>query len=494
MAALAAWITAGCNLAPPYTRAPVATPPAFKELSPEQLKETDGWKLAEPKEGVVRGKWWEMFDDPELNTLEERATVANQNVAVALANFLAARALVKQARSQYFPTVSADPSATTGHQPTVNAPVNGPATSAGSSKAGTYKTFSLPFDASWEPDLWGAIRNTVKAAKYEAQASAADLANMRLTVQAEVAVDYFDLRGQDAQKKILDSTLAAYRDSLNLTQARFHTGIDSDEDVAQAETQLTTAQAQDTDLGILRAQYEHAIATLAGQPASGFSLPVIPFEAKPVAVPFGLPSALLERRPDVAAAERRMAEQNAQIGVAKAAFYPTLTLTGTAGFESTSLSTLANGPAFFWSLGASLAQTIFDGGKRLGATEQARTVYAASVGTYRQTVLTAFQQVEDNLAVLRILSKELREQDAAVKSSARYLALATNRYKLGIDSYLNVITAQATLLSNQRTAATLQTEQITATVQLIEALGGGWDAKQLPPDKKRDAKSAANQK
>jgi NodT family efflux transporter outer membrane factor (OMF) lipoprotein len=456
---------AGCSFAPKYAKPSVQTPAAFKELTPEQSKETDGWKTAEPKDDMIRGQWWEMFHEPELNAFEGQVVVSNQTVAAALANFLAARAVVKQSRSQYFPTVSANPSVTRSRQSSASSPPT----------SSTFTEYSLPFDASWELDFWGRIRNTVKANSLEAQATLADLENVRLTVQAEVAVDYFQLRVVDAQKRLLDATVLAYQESLKLTQAQYDAGLASGQDVAQAETQLNTTLAQATDLGIQRAQLEHAIATLLGKPASSFSIATDPLTAKPVAIPFGVPSQLLERRPDVAAAERRVAEANAQIGVARAAYFPTITLSGSAGYQSTSVENLFSGPGLVWSVGASLAQTLFDAGLRKAVTEQARAKYQGTVANYRQTVLTAFQEVEDNLSTLRILSQELQQQNAAVESSQRYLTFANARCQSGLDSYLDVITAQTALLSNQRTALNLRMEQLTASVQLIKALGGGWD-------------------
>ena len=357
---------------------------------------------------------------------------------------------------------------------------SGSGTGSTSSSTGTFTDYTLPFDATWQPDLFGRIRNTVKSAAYGAQASAADLENTRLTVQAEVAVDYFQLRGQDALKQLLDSTVVAYQQSLDLTKALYETGIDTDEAVAQAETQLEATQAQDTALGIQRAQFEHAIAMLTGQPASTFSIPVEPLKASPPAIPFGVPSQLLERRPDIAAAERLVAQANAQIGIARAAYFPTVTLSAAAGFESSSIANWFTWPSRFFSVGPAAAETIFDAGLRRATVEQYRAQYDETVANYRQAVLTAFQQVEDNLASLRILSVEIQDQDAAVKSAERTLALATDRYKLGLDPYLNVITAQTALLSNQQTAVNLRIQQMTASGGLIEALGGGWDASQLP--------------
>ena len=464
--------------------APWILPPAYKELTPADYKNTDGWKVAQPKDDALRGKWWEIFNDPQLNALEEKVNVSNQNIASAAASFFAARAMVKEARSQLFPTVTTNPSITV-QRPSATLRADPRQRQAREQAPHLPRrvhlpTIRFPFDATWQPDLFGRIRNTVKAAAYGAQASAADLENTRLTVQADVAMDYFQLRGQDALKQLLDSTVVAYQQSLDLTKALYETGIDTDEAVAQAETQLESTQAQDAALGIQRAQFEHAIAMLTGQPASTFSIPVEPLNANPPAIPFGVPSQLLERRPDIAAAERLVAQANAQIGIARAAYFPTVTLSAAAGFESTSFANWFTWPSRFFSIGPAAAETIFDAGLRRATVEQFRAQYDETVANYRQAVLTAFQQVEDNLASLRILSVEIQHQDAAVKSAEKTLALATDRYKLGIDPYLNVITAQTALLSNQQTAVNLRIQQMTASGGLIEALGGGWDASQLP--------------
>jgi NodT family efflux transporter outer membrane factor (OMF) lipoprotein len=472
----------GCVKGPKYAKPQVQIPANYKEITPDNFKETDNWKLARPADDVIRGKWWEVFKDSQLSALEEHVNISNQSIALADANFRAARALVKQSRSQYFPTVTTSPSIVTSRPSSRISQANGSGTR-------VVTDYSLPFDASWEPDLWGRIRNTVSASAFEAQATAADLENVRLSVQAELAFDYYQLRALDAQKQLLDSTVVAFQQALELTQVRYQTGIASDEDVAQAETQLKTTQAQATDLGILRAQLEHAIAVLTGQPASTFSISAEPLQATPPAIPFGLPSQLLERRPDIAAAERRVAEANAQIGVTKAAFFPSLVLGGSAGFESTSFLNWLTLPARFWSAGPSLAQTLFDAGRRKAVTEQAVATYDGTAANYRLTVLTAFQEVEDNLAALRILSRELGQQNDAVASAQRTLSLSTERYKSGIDSYLNVITAQTTLLTNQRTVVNLQMEQMTATVELVKALGGGWNASQLPTPKQLNTKT-----
>jgi NodT family efflux transporter outer membrane factor (OMF) lipoprotein len=472
---LALMLFKSCDKAPKYARPSTATPAAYKEIPPDFFKETKDWKFAKPSDAAIRGKWWEMFDDTQLNGLEEQLNTANQNIALADANFRAARALVKESRSQYFPTVTTSPSIIASRQSS--------ATRSNFSAGRVNVNYTLPFDATWEPDFWGRIRNTVVASASEAQASAGDLQNVRLSVEAELAFDYYSLRALDAEKRLLDSTIAAYQQQLELTRVRFQTGIVSDEDVAQAETQLKTTQAQATDLGIARAQFEHAIAVLTGQPASTFGLPNAPLAAQPPAVPVGLPSQLLERRPDIAAAERRVAEANAEIGVTKAAFYPSLTLGATGGLESTSIASWFTWPARFFSLGPTLTQTLFDKGRRRAATEVSLAQYDATVANYRQAVLTSFQEVEDNLAALRILSRELDEQNDAVASAQRALSVANERYKSGIDSYLNVITAQATLLNNQRTAVNLQMQQMTASVELVKALGGGWNASELPTQK-----------
>jgi len=466
----------GCNLAPVYHKPSVQTPPTFKE--------TNGWKLAQPSDGVIKGKWWEMFNDPQLNALEEQVAISNQTVVAALENFLAARALVKEARSAYYPTVSVDPSATKSHSALTGTGSSASTNVIIGSSGGNFSTFTLPADASWEPDLWGAIRNTVRTDAYTAQADAATLENMKLTAQAELAVDYYELRSQDKMIQLFSDAVKAYRQSLDLTTTLFQTGIDSELNAAQADALLQTTLAQATALEIQRAQYEHAIALLVGQPASIFSIQPASIPLHLPAIPVGVPSALLERRPDVASAERTVAAANAQIGVTRAAYFPTLTITGSAGYESTSVSSLLTPPSFFWAVGATLSETIFDAGKRYAANEQAWAAYRSTVATYRQTVLTAFQQVEDNLAALRVLTSETQQQDVAIKASQKNLDLSMEQYRLGIASYLNVITAQESLLGNQQTAVTVEMQQMVDSVQLIMALGGGWDASYLPSSRK----------
>jgi len=476
--AVTSCLLAGCTVGPKYHTPTADTPAAYKELTPADYKNTEGWKVAQPKDDALRGKWWEIFNDPQLNALEEKVNVSNQNIAAAAASFFAARALVKEARSQLFPRVTTNPAITV--QRPSSTLSSGKAGGSTPSSTGTFTDYTLPFDATWEPDLFGRIRNTIKSAAYGAQASAADLENTRLTVQADVAVDYFQLRGQDALKQLLDSTVVDFQQTLDLTRARYETGIDSEEAVAQAETLLEATQAQDAALGVQRAQFEHAIAMLTGQPASTFSIPIEPLKSNPPAIPFGVPSQLLERRPDVVAAERLVAQANAQIGIARAAYFPTVTLSAAAGLESTAITSWFTWPSRFFSVGPAAAETIFDAGLRRATVEQFRAQYDETVANYRQTVLTAFQQVEDNLASLRILSVEIQYQDTAVKSAEKTLAIAQDRYKLGIDPYLNVLTAQTALLSNQETAVNLRIQQMTASGGLIEALGGGWNASQLP--------------
>src|SRR6266436_5550399 len=409
-----------------------------------------------------------MFGDPKLNELEERVNISNQNIALADANFRAARALVKEARSQYFPLVTTAPDMTISQQ----SAALGRSTF---SSQGVFKVYSVPFSASWEPDLWRRVRNTVSASTSQAQATAGDLENVRLTVQSELAFDYFEVRSLDAQKQLLDSTVAAFQKALELTHVLYQTGIDSDEDVSLAETQLETTQAQATDILILRAQLEHAIALLAGRPASTFSIPFEPLKSEPPAIPLGLPSQLLERRPDIAAAERRVAAANAQIGVARAAFFPSLTLSAAAGFQSSMLGHLVSWPSRFWSIGPAFAETLFDAGRRGAVTQQAEATYDFTVATYRQDVLLAFGEVEDNLAALRILADEARLEDTAIEAAQRSVDLALNRYRGGVTTYLEVITAQNALLANQTTAIGIRVRRMTASVLLVKALGGGWD-------------------
>ena len=481
-----------CRVGPKYVRPPVESPPAYKEIPPAAAKGSEFWKTTQPRDGTNRGNWWKVYNDPQLNELEAKASSSSQQIAAAADSFLAARALVREARSQYFPTVTANPSILNSRP----SPGQFGGLRAGSSSGigltvKSYTDYSLPFDASWEPDFWEHIRSTVRANIYAAQASAADLANVRLSVQAELAADYYELRAQDSLKELFDSTVTAYQDSLVLTRAQYKAGLGNDETVAQAEAQLKSAQAEDTNLGILRAQYEHAIAVLMGRPPSSFSLPPIALAANPPAIPVEIPSELLERRPDIAAAERSVAQANAEIGVAKAAYFPTVLLSAAGGFGNSSAANWFTWPSRFWSVGPSLAETIFDAGLRKATVQQFRATYDQTVANYQQTVLTAFQQVEDNLAALRILSQDIDQQDAAVQAAARSLQEADVRYKAGLDPYLNVISAQTVWLADQRAAVNFRMQQMVASVQLIKALGGGWDSSQIPSEKEVGSKFSA---
>lgn len=460
-----------CSIGPKYVRPSALVPPAYKEVG---APNGDGsWQPAQPRDDAARGKWWESFKDPRLNALEEKLNISNQNIVAAAANVQAARAMVRQARAQYFPTLATTPGIT-------NSRIS---TAFGQSIGANFNTFSLPLDASWEPDLWGRVRNTVKANTFAAQASVADLENVCLSAEADLAADYYQLRAQDTMKQLLDSTAGAYREALELTLDVYRAGLGNDEAVAQAESQLKATEAQDTNLGILRAQYEHAIALLTGQPASTFSLPVEVLKEGPPAIPAGLPSDLLERRPDIAAAERSVAQANAQIGIAKTAFFPTVTLSASAGLQAVSMAKWLEWPSRIWSVGPGLAQTIFDAGSRRATVQQFQATYDQTVANYRETVLTAFQQVEDNLAALRILAQVIEQQGEAIDSAGRNLEEAEVRYKAGLDPYLNVIAAQTTLLSDQQAAVNFRAQQMVAGVNLIKALGGGWSASQIPSSK-----------
>jgi NodT family efflux transporter outer membrane factor (OMF) lipoprotein len=468
-------VLSGCNVGPKYLPPTMTAPSAYKE-SPAQFKETDGWAVAQPQDATLRGKWWEIYSEPELNALEDQLNIDNQNIRQAFENFMEARALVREARSHYFPTVSVGGSYTRSR-----ASSNvGSASSTGGSGGQQSQLFSLPGDISWEPDLWDKVRNTVRASQYTAQLNAADLENERLTEQASLAQYFFEIRGQDALQKILNGTVEADKKAVEVVRSAYDTGVADQISVVEAQTTLKSAQSAAINIGIARAQYEHAIAMLIGKPASAFSIPVKPRTSAPPPIPVGLPSQLLERRPDVAAAERKMAAANAQIGVAYAAYYPALTLSATGGMESSAIKNLLKWPSRFWSVGPSVSETVYDGGLRRATVNQYIATYNADLAAYRQSVLIAFQQVEDALAAIRILSQQVRFQQEAVDSSQMFLKLELGRYETGIDPYIDVIIAQTTLLSNQQTLTNLQVQEMTASVQLIEALGGGWDRSQLP--------------
>jgi len=465
---------AGCVAGPNYHQPSIPSPPvAYKELPPPNPP-NGSWKQAQPSDAQIKGKWWELYNDPELNALEAKIEVSNQTLKAATEQYFEAREEIRIARSNYYPTLSAGPSISRTRES-----YNQPNTLRGSTNY-QYNTFNLQGQVLWEPDLWGEVRRSVEAASANAEASAADLANVALSLHAELATDYFEMRGLDSQQQLLNNTVKADADYLHLTQIRFKGGVVTEVDVAQAETQLETVKAQAIDVGVARAQYEHAIATLTGQPASTFSLVPAPLTLTLPAIPAGVPSELLERRPDIAAAERRADAANAQIGIAISAYYPNIQLGGTGGFESANAGTWIQGPSALWSLGGSAIELLFDAGRRHAITDQARDAYEEQAANYRQSVLNAFQEVEDNLAALRILNNEAETQAVAVQAAQRSLQISTNRYKGGVTTYLEVLTAQTEQLTDQRTQEDITTRQFAASVQLIKALGGGWNRTQLP--------------
>jgi NodT family efflux transporter outer membrane factor (OMF) lipoprotein len=477
-AALCMVVMAGCNVGPKYVPPTMTSPPAeqYKE-SPTQFKETDGWTVAQPQDATLRGKWWEIFNEPDLNALEEKLNIDNQNIREYFENYMEARALVREARSQLFPTLTVGPaysrsqsSSNLGSSATVNSSASGKQS----------QVFELPGEVSWEPDLWGKIRNTIHASQYSAQVSAADLANEQLVEQASLAEYFFEIRGQDALQSVLNAAVDTDKKSLAAEQGRYDTGVDDQIALVQAQTTLAAAESSAENNKIARAQYEHAIAMLIGQPASSFSIPVVPKTSAPPPIPVGVPSQLLQRRPDVAAAERNMASANAYIGVAYAAYYPTLTLSGSGGTESSAIGRILSAASRFWSVGPTLSETVYDGGLRRATVNQYIATYNADLAAYRQSVLGAFQQVEDSLSEVRILSDQLKKQQEAVNLSATYMKLEQARYDTGIDPYIDLAVAQATFYSNQETLTSLQTQQMYSAVTLVQALGGGWDTSQLP--------------
>jgi NodT family efflux transporter outer membrane factor (OMF) lipoprotein len=448
-----------CMIGPKYQRPGAPAPPAFKEGLPA------GWKDAQPNDGALRGKWWKVYSDPRLDALEDQVSISNQNVLAADAQFREAKAAVRIARAGLFPTLTAAPSGTR---------------SGSGAASGVGHLYTIPIDLAYQIDVWGSIRRGVAANSAIAQASAAELENARLLYQAELAADYFQIQGLDASRQLLDATVKSYEQYVQLTQNRYDGGVASMGDVALAQTQLETARAQLVDLGVQRAQFEHAIAVLTGKPPSDLSIAAAPKQSPPPASLIGIPSTLLERRPDVAAAERQVAAANEQIGIAKAAFYPSLTFSASAGSQTTAIVDLLTWPTRFWSVGPQLAETLFDAGKRRAQVKLTQAAYDATVANYRQTVLTAFQQVEDSLAQLRILSDEAEITDRAVKAAQQSLEISTVQYRGGLANYLQVITSQTTALQNQRTAVDLLTRRMVASVSLIQALGGGWGVSQLP--------------
>ena len=470
-------LSTGCAVGPKYQRPSAPVPTAFKEPPPQ------GWKEAQPNDEVIRGKWWELYNDPELNALEEQVNISNQNVLQVEAQFHAARDAARIARAALFPVVGTSPAISASRagggfsSATNNAGVT---TVPSGSSSSVRQNYNLPFDFSYQVDLWGSIRRSVRASAETAQASAAELENVRLALQAELAQDYFQLRGLDGNCDLLQRTVASYQEYLQLTQDRFEGGVASGADVAQAETQLNAAREQLIDVGVARAQFEHAIATLTGKPPAAVTVPAALPQGLPPTVPIGVPSTLLERRPDIAQAERQMAAVHEQIGITQAEFFPALTLSAIAGLQASSFLSWFTWPSRFWSTGAGLSETLFDAGRRRAQVSQVRDIYDASMANYRQLVLTAFQQVEDNLAASRILADEATATDATIASAQRSLDISTYQYKAGTTTYLQVLLAQTALLAEQRAALSVLPRRMVASVLLIEALGGGWEASRLP--------------
>jgi NodT family efflux transporter outer membrane factor (OMF) lipoprotein len=479
LSAVAVLEISGCTVGPKYKRPAAEIPTAYKELG--------NWKQAQPNEQNLGGNWWEMFQDPQLNALELQVNVSNQNLKAAEAQYTQARALVRYNRAAYFPTITAGASATR-NRISQNRPPGL------ASNGATYNDFQIPLELSYEVDVWGRVRRTVESSREQAQASAADLATVNLSMHSQLALDYFQARVLDAEEQLLNSTVTQYEQALELIESRFAGGIASDLEVQQARTQLETTRAQAIDIGVARAQFEHAVAILIGKPPAEFSLAALPLTAPPPAIPAGVPSELLERRPDIAAAERRMASANAQIGVAKAAYYPTISLGATGGFESGIISTLISGPSVLWSMGGSAIAPIFDAGRRRANVDQATAIYDQTVANYRETVLTGFQQVEDNLAALRILENEAQVQERAVVAAQKYLELANTRYAGGVTSYLEVTTAQSAALSDELTAVNILGRRMVDAVALVQALGGGWDRSSLPDRPECCGKLVSNSK
>ena len=468
-------LVSGCHVGPRYTppAAPAATAPGYKE-STVNFHDQEGWKVASPQDAMVRGKWWEIFNEPELNALEEQLVVNNQNIKASFNNFMQARALVAEARAQYWPTVTLGPSWNRSRSS---------ANLRNSSTANTGQTstlWSLPLGVSWTPDLWGRIRNQVHSQEYAAQASAADLELLKLSQQVALAQYFFEIRGQDMLQQLLNESVAAYQKTLETTQGAYDAGVGDYIAVLQARTTLKSTQSSAINVGLSRAQYEHAVATLVGKVATDFSIPVKPLLYTPPAIPTGVPSQLAERRPDVAAAERTIAQANATIGIGYGAFFPQVTISAGGGFESSTFKHLFDAASRFWSIGPSASQVVFDGGLYRAALHQYQAIYNTDVANYRQTVLTAFQQVEDALAGTRTYSQQILVQQEAVKAAQEYLDLEMERYKLGVDPYLNVVIAQTALLNNRVTLNTLHVQEMLSAVQLVEALGGGFDRSQLP--------------
>lgn len=463
-----------CTVGPKYTKPNLPAAPAYSEKPPASFVESPDWKAAQPNDSVIRGEWWAVFNEPELPALEVQVAAANPTVRAAEASFRQARAAVRINRTSLFPSLTVGPSITSNHF-SANSP-----TGSVTARGATFANFSLPVDLSYEADLWGRIRRAITAAREQYQASAADLENVKLSLQSELAMDYFEARSLDAQRELLDNNIDAFRRALELTQNRFNGGLASRAEVAQAETQLHQTEAQRIDIDQARAEYNHAIAVLTGKNPEDYQLPIAALKRVPPVVPTGVPSQLLERRPDIAIAERQLAAANEQIGIAKAAFYPRLVITATGGLQSGSIVNWFTWPSRLWAVGPELSQTVFDFGRRRAQLELTEAAYDEYVNRYRESSLTAFREVEDNLAALRVLEQEAAKQHDATASAENSVQLAVNRYKGGIVTYLEVITAQTIALANQRTEVDLMRRRMDASVLLIKALGGGWDTSKLP--------------
>jgi NodT family efflux transporter outer membrane factor (OMF) lipoprotein len=472
---LAALLLSGCMVGPKYVKPSVPLAPAYKEATPEMYKEGASWQVAQPADAAQRGEWWRIFGDEELNALEPEMAANNQDLKAADARFREARALIRFNHASLYPTIGATPFAGGLRESTYR-----PYFTESSALGNGVGDIQLPIDLNYEIDVWGRVRRTVSAAREEAQATAGDRQTVMLSLQAELAVDYFEARSADAQEKLLNDTVKSYEEAYRITNNRFEGGVAPKSDVDQAQTQLEAARVQARDITLQRAQFEHAIAVLLGQPPATFTLPPAPLAARPPVIPPGLPSELLERRPDIAAAERRVAEANDQIGIARAAFYPTISLSGAVGVEGTSFGNLFNPASLLWSIGPTLSQTIFDAGRRAAVSEQANASYDETVANYRQTTLTAFQQVEDNLVALRVLQQEANNQHQATLAAESAEQIFNNRYVGGLDTYLQVVTAQTTALANERNDIDIMRRQMDASVLLIKALGGGWNVTDLP--------------
>jgi len=465
----------GCMVGPKYVKPSVPLAPAYKEVDPEAYKENSNWQVAQPADAAQRGEWWKIFGDAELDALEPQVAANNQNLKAADARFREARALIRFNHASLYPTIGTAPFAGGLREST-----NRPYFSASSARGNGVGDIQLPVDLNYEIDVWGRIRRSISAAREEAQASAGDRQTVMLSLQAELAVDYFEARSADAQEKLLNDTVQYYEEAYRITNNRFEGGVAPKSDVDQAQTQLEAARVQARDITLQRAQFEHAIAVLLGKPPASFTLANTPLDARPPFIPPGLPSELLERRPDIAAAERRVAEANDRIGVARAAFYPTISLSGTVGIEATSFANLFNPASLLWAIGPTLSQTVFDAGRRAAVSEQANASYDETVADYRQTTLTAFQQVEDNLIALRVLKQEAENQHQATLAAQSAEQIFNNRYVGGLDTYLQVVTAQTTALNNERNDIDIMRRQMDASVLLIKALGGGWNITDLP--------------